>query len=126
MFGSTAILPPRTKRWAEAKVLADCINLKVILSHSFAFPSDCQIGRSANYIYTTMSTHLHSPNTPFIQENSATSRVVGALAKRRLNFGVGSQDSEYFFWLFFALLFTDSPRDTAHSQSYLSMGRARP
>ncbi|KAJ7478961.1 hypothetical protein FB451DRAFT_1395573 [Mycena latifolia] len=26
MFGSTAILPPRTKRWAEAKVLADCIN----------------------------------------------------------------------------------------------------
>ena len=30
MFGSTAILPPRTKRWAEAKVLADCINIKVI------------------------------------------------------------------------------------------------
>ncbi|KAF8271123.1 Foie gras liver health family 1-domain-containing protein [Lactarius quietus] len=29
MFGSTAILPPRTKRWAEAKVLADCINLKI-------------------------------------------------------------------------------------------------
>ncbi|KAG2336114.1 hypothetical protein BDR05DRAFT_1006147 [Suillus weaverae] len=25
MFGSTAILPPRTKRWAEAKVLADTI-----------------------------------------------------------------------------------------------------
>ncbi|KAF8601607.1 hypothetical protein BDV93DRAFT_509874 [Ceratobasidium sp. AG-I] len=25
MFGSTAVLPPRTKRWAEAKVLADCI-----------------------------------------------------------------------------------------------------
>ncbi|TFK44945.1 Gryzun, putative trafficking through golgi-domain-containing protein [Crucibulum laeve] len=30
MFGSTAILPPRTKRWAEAKVLADCMNVKVI------------------------------------------------------------------------------------------------
>ncbi|KAL6305207.1 Gryzun, putative trafficking through golgi-domain-containing protein [Sparassis latifolia] len=29
MFGSTAILPPRTKRWAEAKVLADCISLKI-------------------------------------------------------------------------------------------------
>lgn len=29
MFGSTAILPPRTKRWAEAKVLADCINIKI-------------------------------------------------------------------------------------------------
>ena len=34
MFGSTAILPPRTKRWAEAKVLADCINVKV----SFCYP----------------------------------------------------------------------------------------
>jgi hypothetical protein len=29
MFRSTAILPPRTKRWAEAKVLADAINVKV-------------------------------------------------------------------------------------------------
>ncbi|KIY69509.1 hypothetical protein CYLTODRAFT_372663 [Cylindrobasidium torrendii FP15055 ss-10] len=30
MFGSVAILPPRTKRWAEAKVLADCINVKIV------------------------------------------------------------------------------------------------
>ena len=38
MFGSTAILPPRTKRWAEAKVLADCINLKVwCQSHPASF-----------------------------------------------------------------------------------------
>lgn len=29
MFGSTIILPPRTKRWAEAKVLSDCISLKI-------------------------------------------------------------------------------------------------
>ncbi|THH08405.1 hypothetical protein EW145_g2735, partial [Phellinidium pouzarii] len=29
MFGSPAILQPRTKRWAEAKVLADCINIKI-------------------------------------------------------------------------------------------------
>ncbi|KAG8955611.1 hypothetical protein FRC04_007602 [Tulasnella sp. 424] len=29
MFGSTAILPPRTKRWAEAKVLADCVAIKL-------------------------------------------------------------------------------------------------
>lgn len=29
MFSSTATLPPRTKRWAEAKVLIDCINMKV-------------------------------------------------------------------------------------------------
>ncbi|KAF8514641.1 Foie gras liver health family 1-domain-containing protein [Hysterangium stoloniferum] len=30
MFGSTVTLPPRTKRWAEAKVLADCISVKII------------------------------------------------------------------------------------------------
>ncbi|PLW51825.1 hypothetical protein PCANC_01925 [Puccinia coronata f. sp. avenae] len=29
MFNSTAVLPPRTKRWAEAKVLVDCINFKI-------------------------------------------------------------------------------------------------
>jgi trafficking protein particle complex subunit 11 len=29
MFGSPLMLPPRTKRWAEAKVLADCISIKV-------------------------------------------------------------------------------------------------
>ncbi|KAK0212298.1 hypothetical protein DFS33DRAFT_1482222 [Desarmillaria ectypa] len=29
MFGSISILPPRTKWWAEAKVLADCINIKI-------------------------------------------------------------------------------------------------
>jgi hypothetical protein len=34
MFGSTIILPPRTKRWAEAKVLVDCINIKVGLNLS--------------------------------------------------------------------------------------------
>lgn len=31
MFGSIVILPPRTKRWAEAKVLVDCMNIKVTL-----------------------------------------------------------------------------------------------
>lgn len=29
MFGSTTTLPPRTKRWAEAKVLADCVAIKI-------------------------------------------------------------------------------------------------
>jgi hypothetical protein len=49
MFGSTAILPPRTKRWAEAKVLADCINIKVSLTayimyrRSEVFFEDCEI-----------------------------------------------------------------------------------
>lgn len=29
MFASTQTLPPRTKRWAEAKVLADCVAIRV-------------------------------------------------------------------------------------------------
>ncbi|GMK59483.1 hypothetical protein CspeluHIS016_0800890 [Cutaneotrichosporon spelunceum] len=29
MFGSTSALPPRTKRWAEAKVLADCLAMRI-------------------------------------------------------------------------------------------------
>ncbi|ORX39862.1 Foie gras liver health family 1-domain-containing protein [Kockovaella imperatae] len=29
MFASTQTLPPRTKRWAEAKVLADCVAVKI-------------------------------------------------------------------------------------------------
>jgi hypothetical protein len=33
MFGSVAMLPPRTKRWAEAKVLIDCIDIKVRSSY---------------------------------------------------------------------------------------------
>ncbi|KAL7423964.1 hypothetical protein Q5752_001549 [Cryptotrichosporon argae] len=29
MFASTSMLPPRTKRWAEAKVLADCVATRI-------------------------------------------------------------------------------------------------
>lgn len=29
LFSSTTTLPPRTKRWAEAKVLADCVAVRV-------------------------------------------------------------------------------------------------
>lgn len=29
MFSSTQTLPPRTKRWAEAKVLADCVAMRI-------------------------------------------------------------------------------------------------
>jgi len=35
MFSSTQILPPRTKRWAEAKVLADCVAVRVSPLHTY-------------------------------------------------------------------------------------------
>ena len=34
MFASITTLPPRTKRWAEAKVLADCIDIKVPIAQT--------------------------------------------------------------------------------------------
>lgn len=126
MFGSTAILPPRTKRWAEAKVLADSINLKVLQFFPSPCASDSQICRSANYIYTTMSTPLHSRNTLSIQGDLATSRAGGELAKRRLSFGAGLRGSEYLFFVSFTYPIADSPRDIAHLQSYSSKGQVRP
>ena len=64
MFGSTAILPPRTKRWAEAKVLADCINVKVRRrSRRLALVASCMRHRSSSYICTTTSTPSRSLTT---------------------------------------------------------------
>ncbi|PWN53564.1 hypothetical protein IE53DRAFT_397856 [Violaceomyces palustris] len=34
-LGSTMMLPPRTKRWAEAKVLADTLNIKIAKLHLY-------------------------------------------------------------------------------------------
>jgi hypothetical protein len=36
MFHSTSTLPPRTKRWAEAKVLADCVAIKICKLYLYA------------------------------------------------------------------------------------------
>ncbi|SCV68679.1 BQ2448_800 [Microbotryum intermedium] len=35
MFANSTLLPPRTKRWAEAKVLADCLSVKVAKMHMY-------------------------------------------------------------------------------------------
>lgn len=35
LLASTMLLPPRTKRWAEAKVLSDCINLRICRIHLY-------------------------------------------------------------------------------------------
>jgi len=46
LFSSTAVLPPRSKRWTEARVLADSIFYKVV---SF---EDGTYGSYVNCIYT--------------------------------------------------------------------------
>lgn len=98
MFGSTAILPPRTKRWAEAKVLADCINVKVCCSLSyFSFYSDVfnLHFRCASSTYTTTNMRSRSRTTAPICESFQIFQEVGELGKRHMNFGVGWLGSMY-------------------------------
>jgi hypothetical protein len=95
MCGSTAVLPPRTKRWAEAKVLADCISIKVV----FFFTPVCPFcllnahGRFVNYTSTIMNTVSPCPRTAYTHADSQSSREGGESGKRRLNFGVGWRGS---------------------------------
>lgn len=90
MFGSTAMLPPRTKRWAEAKVLADCINLKVGTAALWKkLEPHISFYRSSNCIFTTMSTRWHYRITTVISGNMEIFRVVGGSVKKPLNFGAG-------------------------------------
>ncbi|KAI0050806.1 hypothetical protein FA95DRAFT_1676484 [Auriscalpium vulgare] len=73
MFGSTAILPPRTKRWAEAKVLADCINIKI-----------CKL-----YLYNNEHSLALSQHTIHIRRFSDFSR----------GWGIGDETFEYWSWI---------------------------
>lgn len=73
MFGSTAILPPRTKRWAEAKVLADAINVKI----------------TKLYLYN----HEHS--LALSHHNSHMRRF----ADFSRGWGIGEETFEYWSWM---------------------------
>ncbi|KAG5219790.1 Trafficking protein particle complex [Salix suchowensis] len=69
MFGSTVILPPRTKRWAEAKVLSDCINIKA----KRRLNTGAGWRDSEYLIVTNIPFHHLTPST--IQQASCTSRA---------------------------------------------------
>ncbi|GLB37359.1 putative foie gras liver health family 1 [Lyophyllum shimeji] len=73
MFGSTAILPPRTKRWAEAKVLADCINVKI----------------SKLYLYNNEHALALSHHNSHVRIFSDFSR----------GWGIGEETFEYWSWI---------------------------
>ncbi|KAF8070400.1 Foie gras liver health family 1-domain-containing protein [Lyophyllum atratum] len=73
MFGSTAILPPRTKRWAEAKVLADCINIKI----------------SKLYLYNNEHALALSHHNTHVRTFSDFSR----------GWGIGEETYEYWSWI---------------------------
>ncbi|GAA5850035.1 hypothetical protein JCM8547_000988 [Rhodosporidiobolus lusitaniae] len=73
MFAQLGILAPRTKRWAEAKVLADCISIKI----------------SKLYLY------LNEPSRALAQLNQHVSRF------RELSSGwqIGEETFEFWSWL---------------------------
>ncbi|EJD46843.1 hypothetical protein AURDEDRAFT_86850 [Auricularia subglabra TFB-10046 SS5] len=73
MFSSTGVLPPRTKRWAEAKVLADCISLKI-----------CKL-----YLY-------HGEHARALAH---VNRHVQRFAELSRAWGIGEEMFEYWSWL---------------------------
>lgn len=73
MFGSTAILPPRTKRWAEAKVLADCISVKI-----------CKL-----YLYNSEHSLALAHHTAHMRKFADFSR----------GWGIGEETFEFWSWL---------------------------
>ncbi|EMD33144.1 hypothetical protein CERSUDRAFT_118207 [Gelatoporia subvermispora B] len=73
MFGSTAILPPRTKRWSEARVLADCINVKI-----------CKL-----YLYNNEHSLALAHHNSHIRRFADFSR----------GWGMGEETFEYWAWL---------------------------
>lgn len=97
MFGSITVLPPRTKRWAEAKVLADCVSVKVTVSlniqtsYPYIFPrftSCTSITTSAPWLW------LISDDT---SGGFLTSQMDGELTRIHTNIGVGSHDNTVFW-----------------------------
>ncbi|KAI0090763.1 Gryzun, putative trafficking through golgi-domain-containing protein [Irpex rosettiformis] len=98
MFGSTAILPPRTKRWAEAKVLADCLSLKI-----------CKL-----YLYNNEHSLALSHHSMHIRKFADLSR----------GWGIGEETFEFWSWLArqhraFAELLEQGTRTTLTIPTYL-------
>ncbi|KAG7091150.1 hypothetical protein E1B28_010203 [Marasmius oreades] len=73
MFGSIIILSPRTKRWAEAKVLADCINIKI----------------TKLYLYNNEHALAVSHHTTHMRRFGDFSR----------GWGIGEETYEYWSWM---------------------------
>ncbi|KAJ1300005.1 hypothetical protein OPQ81_011839 [Rhizoctonia solani] len=73
MFGSTALLPPRTKRWAEAKVLADCITVKI-----------CKL-----YLYHNLTNRALSHFNRHLHRFAELSR----------GWGIGDETYEFWSWM---------------------------
>lgn len=92
MFGSTAILPPRTKRWAEAKVLADCINIKVrwiYAIHSSTVLDDVITQVSKLYLY-------NNEHALALSHHNTHMRKFGDFSR---GWGIGEETFEFWSWM---------------------------
>src|ERR1700691_564406 len=93
MFGSTAILPPRTKRWAEAKVLADSINVKVSSYPSLVFMDTCtkltQLQVCKLYLY-------NNEHALALSHHSTHMRRFGDFSR---GWGIGEETFEFWSWM---------------------------
>lgn len=92
MFGSTQTLPPRTKRWAEAKVLADCVAMRVSPSNDHS-PRLIKGRRYAGSISMKGKFRKSLDHSLSISSVSVTCREDGVSAKKRLSFGAGLRGS---------------------------------
>jgi len=82
LFSSTAILPPRSKRWTEARVLADSISYKV----SFRW---CRWCSCASYLYTSGIIYGWCRHSTFIINVCRFYWTDGVLGPKQRNTGIG-------------------------------------
>ena len=121
MFGSTAILPPRTKRWAEAKVLVDSINIKVRCQQyhitdylSYVFTKICKL-----YLYNNEHALALSHHSTHMRRFADFSR----------GWGIGEETFEFWSWMarqcVFFIIFAslECPSLTASALCYLCRHR---
>lgn len=50
MLGNTMLLPPRTKRWAEAKVLSDALSIRIARLHLYADDGTSALAQFKNHV----------------------------------------------------------------------------
>ncbi|WAQ81565.1 hypothetical protein PtA15_1A907 [Puccinia triticina] len=105
MFNSTAVLPPRTKRWAEAKVLIDCISFKAssALFHPARLPNTHLVFSSLPSLSPQISKlYLYSnePTRAMYQFNKHIAKF------RELCNGWGIGDETYEFWAWLSKQYT--------------------
>ena len=113
MFGSTAILPPRTNRWAVAKVLADCIRVKV---------GACQNAIYWGYMLTIVMLDLqicklylyNNEHAMALSHHSSHMRMFSDLSR---GWGIGEETFEFWSWLARQCVSYPSPPVSGHSIS---------